>query len=108
MAKGQIKESMQAQIVELQRKVWLHNAQDIGAYTKAQHELHTLAKRDFTASGVVIQIQSLSGAFLLSPVMIHNGLGGSSLEQLSREIRESHDARLCANPLAPAWQWKGV
>ena len=102
------KETMRLQIVELQRKLWLHEAQDIGAYTKAQHELHTIAKREFKASGVVIQIQALSGGMLLSPVMIVDGLGGSTLEQLSRDIHASHDYRLSMNTLKPVWHWKGV
>jgi hypothetical protein len=40
--------------------------------------------------------------------MIANGLGGSTLEQISRDIYESHAGRLAVNSVKPAWQWKGV
>lgn len=107
MAKGELKEIMRIQIADLQRKLWLQEAQDIGAYTKAQSELHAIAKREFKASGVVIQIQALSGGLLLHPVMIADGLGGATLEQLSRDIQESHNQRLAMNTLKPIWHWKG-
>lgn len=102
------KEIMKAQIAELQRKLWLQQAQDIAAYTNAQHELHTIAKRDFNASGVIIQIQAMTGGLLLSPILISDGLGGSTLEQLSRDIHASHNQRIAMNTLKPVWQWKGA
>lgn len=108
MANGKKSEALAAQIAELQRKLWLQNAQDVGTYSAAQNELHAMAKRDFTASGVIIQIQDLSGKKLLSPVMIADGLGGATLEQISRDIFESHQRRLAVNSVKPAWQWKGV
>lgn len=107
MEKMKKSELLTVQIAELQRKLWLQNAQDIGMYSAAQSELHAMAKRDFTASGVIVQIQSLSGKNLLSPVMIANGLGGSTIEQLSRDIYESHAARMAINSVKPVWQWKG-
>lgn len=108
MANGSKALALEAQIVELQRKLWLQTAQDVGLYSAAQQELHAMAKRDFTASGVIVQIQALSGKNFLSPVMIANGLGASTIEQLSRDIYESHSARLVNNSVKPAWQWKGV
>jgi len=108
MAKGEKAAALAAQIAELQRKLWLQNAQDIGTYSAAQGELHAMAKRDFTASGIIIQIHGLDQKSLLSPVMIADGLGGSTIEQLSRDIRESHEKRLSINSVKPAWVWKGV
>jgi hypothetical protein len=106
MTKGSKSIALMAQIAELERKLWLQNAQDIGTYSAVQNELHAMAKRDFTASGVIIQIQALSGKTLLSPVMISDGLGASTLEQLSRDIHASHAARIAINSLKPVWVWE--
>jgi hypothetical protein len=106
VTKGSKSIALAAQIAELERKLWLQNAQDIGTYCAVQDELHAMAKRNFTASGVIVQIQALSGKTLLSPVMISNGLGASTLEQLSRDIHESHAARIAVNSLKPIWVWK--
>lgn len=108
MANGSKSETLAAQLVELQRKLWLQTAQDVGLYSAAQAELHAMAKRDFTASGVIVQVHDLSGKKLLSPVMIANGLGGATIEQLSRDIHASHAERLVNNSLKPVWVWKGV
>lgn len=108
MAKGQKSAELSAKIAELNRQLWIERAQDVANYSAAQADLHAIAKRDFTASGLIIQIQDLAGEVLLRPVMISNGLGGSTLEQISRDIYESHAGRLAVNSVKPAWQWKGV
>jgi hypothetical protein len=108
MANGQKSAELSAKIAELNRQLWLQNAQDVANYSAAQADLHAIAKRDFTASGLIIQVQDLTGKTLLRPVMIANGLGGSTLEQISRDIYESHQRRLAVTSVKPAWQWKGV
>jgi hypothetical protein len=108
MSKDSVKEAMRLQIEKLQRELWVLRASDISTYVKAQSEIHAIAKREFKASAVVIQIQSLSGSLLLSPVAINDGLGGATLEQLSRDIHASHEYRLSMNTLKPVWNWKGV
>lgn len=75
---------------QLARQVKELEAQLSAAYHFAAHDLRNMAKRDFRASAVIVEVTALGGAQLLKPIAIRDGLSKETLDALHADILRSY------------------
>lgn len=75
---------------QLARQVKELEAQLSAAYHFAAQELRGMAKRDFRASAVLVEVTALGGAPLLRPIAIRDGLSRETIDALQADILRSY------------------
>lgn len=71
-----------------------YKAHDIGTLSAAYREIAKANTDKYMASGVIITVQNLSGATIVEPFMVQDGLSADTIAALQADIKRSYDLRI--------------
>jgi len=74
-------------------------AHDIGTLANANREIAKANTDKYMASGVIVTVQNLSGAVIVEPFMISDGLSAETIAAIRADIKRTYNLRLALNKL---------
>lgn len=83
---------------ELQRKVSMLEAQLVHQHHFADAKLAKANTAHFSGSAVVLSLTNLSGADIIEPIAIRDGLSDETIYALRRDIRRSYEVATVFKP----------
>lgn len=85
---------------QLESKIAALEAQLLSTVINAASEITALAKKDYTASAMIVTIKGLDGRELLKPVGINDGLSKETLAALHADIIRTYGLKTAYPPAA--------
>ena len=98
---GKRSEMLRLELNQTAQKLKVADASRASTYWATSDQVARLMKRNFTASGMVLHVTSLSGENLILPVMISDGLSEATLRAIHADIVRSHDSAASFGPIKP-------
>jgi hypothetical protein len=84
---------------QLAKDLLQSKAHDIGTLASANRDIGKANTDKYMASGVIITVQNLSGANIVEPFMIVDGLSAETIAAIRADIKRTYDLRLALNKI---------
>ena len=88
----------QKKIANLEQELMVAKAYQIHNLHFASQNLKSMAKKDFTGSGVIITVMSLSGLKLIDPTVVSGGLSKETIDCLIADLKRSFEEHMVLKP----------